>query len=266
MSARVRPPAVAGRFYPSDPAELEALVLRFLAEAGTVPAPPPAALVAPHAGYEYSGPVAASAYALAGAARGRVRRAVLVGPSHHVAFQGMALPECRAFATPLGEHRVDDEGVAELASRPRVRRWAGAHRYEHSLEVQLPFLRVVLGPIPVVPIVTGVVDAEDVADVMELLGSEGTLTVVSSDLSHFLPLPEAREADARTARAVEALRVGDIGPRDACGSTALRGLLTLAARRSLEVRCVDLRTSGDTAGGADRVVGYGAFGAWPAGA
>lgn len=279
MSARpgVRPPAVAGRFYPDDPRELEAMVRAFLAEGGrdagrwpgsrAVPdapaaAAPPLALVAPHAGYVYSGPVAGSAYRLMLPRRSDVRRVVILGPSHFVAFRGLALPESATFSTPLGEHAVDPEGAAALEAHPAVRRWERAHAQEHCLEVHLPFLRVALGAVPVLPVVTGEADPDDIADALARVWDAGTLVVVSSDLSHYLPYGRAREADARTAAAVERLEGGALGPHDACGVVALRGLLEAARRRGLRARCVDLRSSGDTEGSRGRVVGYGAFAFW----
>jgi AmmeMemoRadiSam system protein B len=260
----VRPPAVAGRFYPGDPRELEAVVQGFLEFASPVPDFAPVALVAPHAGYVYSGPVAGSAYALVGGGTTRFRRVLLLGPSHYVAFRGLALPECAAFSTPLGEDAVDASGALELSAHPAVHRWARPHEDEHSLEVQLPFLRVALGAVPVVPVVTGDADPEEVADALELVWTADTLVVVSSDLSHYLPYDEARRVDAATAAAVESLDVDAVTPHRACGAVALRGLMEAARRRGLEARCVDLRSSGDTAhaaaGRRDRVVGYGAFG------
>lgn len=261
---RVRPPAVAGRFYPEDPEELRAAVDRYLADAPPSDGDPPVGVIAPHAGYPYSGPVAGSAYALVAAAEGGFRRVVLVGPSHFVAFRGVALPESDAFATPLGEHPIDGYGMEILASEPLARPWAAPHRDEHSLEVQLPFLTVTLGPLPILPMLTGSASPDEVAGILERVWGPDTLLVVSSDLSHFLPADSARRVDQRTARAIEALDVDEIGPEDACGATALSGLLALARRRSLEVKCVDLRTSGDTqpSAGRRRVVGYGAFGVW----
>jgi MEMO1 family protein len=268
-----RPPAVAGRFYPDDPRELEAVVRGFLAAGargdGSSPDPrsaptPPVALVAPHAGYVYSGPVAGSAYRLVVPRRGDVRRVVLLGPSHFVAFRGLALPESAAFDTPLGEHPVDEEGAAALGADPLVRHWDRAHAQEHSLEVQLPFLHVALGAVPILPLVTGEAEPEEIADALARVWDDTTLVVVSSDLSHFLPYDRAREADRRTATAVERLEGDALGPHDACGVVALRGLLEMARRRGLTARCVDLRNSGDTEGSRGRVVGYGAFAFWNA--
>lgn len=259
----VRPPAEAGRFYPADPRELEAMVRGFLDAAARTERPGAVALVSPHAGYEYSGPVAGSAYALVRAAAETFRRVVIMGPSHHVAFGGMALPECHAFDGPLGMHAVDDGGAAILATHPTVRRWARAHAREHSLEVQIPFVRVALGALPLIPVVTGDVLPEDVADALDLVWGADTLVVVSSDLSHYLSYDDARRTDELTAEAVESLDVGAVNPHRACGSVALRGLLTAARRRGLEARCVDLKSSGDAGAGSRRVVGYGAFGFWP---
>jgi AmmeMemoRadiSam system protein B len=262
----VRPPAVAGRFYPATGEELEATVRGFLEAASPVPGFAPVALVAPHAGYVYSGAIAGSAYVLARGTAAAFRRVVLLGPSHYVSFRGLALPACAAFSTPLGEHAVDVGGVRELSAHPAVRPWARPHEEEHSLEVQIPFVRVVLGALPLVPLVTGDADPEDVADVLELVWTVDTLVVVSSDLSHYLPYDEARSVDAATAAAVESLDVDAVTPHRACGAVALRGLMVAARRRGLEARCVDLRSSGDTAPGRHgprgRVVGYGAFGFW----
>jgi hypothetical protein len=262
----VRPPAVAGLFYPDDPRVLEATVRRLLDAAAPEGPPRPLALVAPHAGYAYSGPVAASAWALAATGGPAVRRVALLGPSHRVSFQGMALPEDDTFATPLGDHAVDPDGVSALLAAPPVRRWARAHRDEHSLEVQLPFVRLALGDLPVLPLVTGDASAEEVADALDRVWTHDTLVVVSSDLSHYLPYDRARAVDTETAAAIEGLAPEGIGPDRACGCVALRGLLVAAKRRGLAARCVDLRSSGDTAGPRNRVVGYGAFGFWAAGA
>jgi hypothetical protein len=262
---------VAGRFYPDEARELEATVRTCLAAGvrgdGSSPDPrgapaPPVALVAPHAGYVYSGPVAGSAYRLVVPRRGAIRRVVILGPSHHVAFRGLALPESAAFDTPLGEHPVDREGAAALEAHPLVRRWELAHAQEHSLEVQLPFLRVALGAVPILPLVTGEAEPGEIADALGLVWDAATLVVVSSDLSHYLPYDRAREADRRTASAVERLDGAALGPHDACGVVALRGLLEAARRLGLTARCVDLRNSGDTEGSRGRVVGYGAFAFW----
>ncbi len=218
-----------------------------------------AGLVAPHAGYVYSGPVAASAYALLASSGTEVRRVVLLGPSHFVAFEGLALPEYDALSTPLGEHPLDDDAMSSLMRSSFVRRWSLPHRDEHSLEVQLPFLHVVLGPVPIVPLVTGIAKATDVADALEAVCTDTTLLVVSSDLSHYLPYDEAQAVDVRTADAIQGLRADELGSARACGVVGLRGLLELAGRRSLRAHCVDLRNSGDTYGPRNRVVGYGAF-------
>jgi MEMO1 family protein len=260
----VRPPAVAGMFYPADPGELEATVRGLLSQAVPASGPLPAALVAPHAGYAYSGPVAGTAWALVSRARGHVRRVVLLGPSHHVAFQGMALPESAAFASPLGVHDVDAEGCAAVDALPWVRRWECPHRGEHSLEVHLPFLSVTLGRPLLLPLLTGAVAPDEVADTLERVWDSRTLVVVSTDLTHYLTYARARALDEDTAAAIEALDVdGVVGDR-ACGACALRGLLTAARRRRMHATTLDLRNSGDTSGSRDRVVGYGAFGFWRA--
>jgi len=259
--AHVRPPAVAGTFYPGDPRELRAMVTRLLGAA--VPAPPgaaPKALIVPHAGYRASGPVAASAYALLAPARRRVRRVVLVGPSHRVAVPGVALSGAARFATPLGEVPVDTEAPASLADLPQVGVMDAVHAREHSLEVQLPFLQVVLEDFTLVPLLVHDAGPQEVGEVLERLwGGAETLVVASSDLSHYHDGATARRLDEATAGAIEALRDGDIGEEDACGAAGVRGLLWAARRRGLRARTVDLRNSGDIVGPRDEVVGYGAF-------
>lgn len=259
--ASVRYPAVAGLFYPAEPERLRAMLgeyLRTAAAAGTGPAPK--ALIAPHAGYVYSGPVAASAYARLRPLRGRIERVALLGPAHRVAFRGLALPEADRFLTPLGEVALDEEATAALADMPAVRVLDAAHAREHSLEVHLPFLQEVLGDFRLVPLAVGEATAEEVGEVIERLW-EGpqTLVVVSSDLSHYHDYDTARRLDAATSRAIEQLRYEDLDYESACGRNPVSGLLYVARRRGLRARTIDLRNSGDTAGPRDRVVGYGAY-------
>jgi hypothetical protein len=257
-----RPAAFAGTFYPGTRAELEAAVRGYLAAAPAAPAdaPAPKALIAPHAGYVYSGPVAASAYARLSPLRGRVERVVLLGPSHRVFLEGLAVPDADAFQTPLGPVPVDRAGLERALELPQVQVLARAHEFEHSLEVQLPFLQLVLGDFALVPLVAGDASAESVAEVLDALwGGDETRVVVSSDLSHYEPYERARRQDARTCAAIEALRPEALGEDDACGRVPIRGLLLAARARGLAVRALDLRSSGDTAGTRERVVGYGAF-------
>lgn len=258
----VRPAAVAGTFYPADPRELELLLDRCFADA-VVPqrgASVPEALVVPHAGLVYSGPVAASAYLRLIDAKERIRRVVLIGPSHRVPVRGIALSGADAFATPLGEVPVDAAGRTLALGSPQVRVDDEAHRWEHCLEVQLPFLQRVLGDFGIVPLVTGACLTEVVADLLGALwGGAETLVVVSTDLSHYHRYEQAVRLDATTAAEVVAGRADAIGDHDACGSHSLRGLLAVSAREGAQIELLDLRNSGDTAGDRDRVVGYGAF-------
>ena len=257
---RSRRPAVAGLFYPAEPGELAAAVRACLRAAAPAAGPPPRALIAPHAGYVYSGEIAGSAYARLAPLRGKVRRVVLIGPSHHVPFRGLAVPSADAFATPLGDVPVDRAAVERLLELPQVEERDDAHAREHSLEVQLPFLQEVLGAFALVPLAAGDASAEEVAEVLELLFDEpGTLVVVSSDLSHYHDYATARRLDAATSRAIEALRPEALDFESACGRVGVNGLLVLARRRGLSARTLDLRSSGDTAGPRDRVVGYGAY-------
>lgn len=259
VMVRTRAPAVAGAFYPSDPGELRTVVETLLGRAVVQEGPAPRALVVPHAGYIYSGPVAASAYAQLLPHRDTCRRVVLLGPAHHVPLHGMALPGVDEFISPLGPVPLDRAAIAAL-DQPGITVDAEAHRLEHSLEVQLPFLQITLGTFELVPLVVGLADSGAVASVIDALWDlPSTLVVVSSDLSHYLGYAEAQARDRGTCRSVEAMDPAGIDPSDACGAGPLKGLLAAAERRGLAVRTLDLRNSGDTAGSRDRVVGYGAW-------
>ena len=254
----VRRPAVAGLFYPGSAGELRSTVESLLREAGPDPGPVPKAVIAPHAGYVYSGPTAAAAFRALAAAEAP-RRIVVLGPAHRVPVRGLALPGADAFATPLGEVPVDTEAAAAVARLPQVSTFPEAHAPEHSLEVELPFLQMLFPEARVLPIVVGDADEEEVAEVLDLLwGGPETAIVISSDLSHYLPYDVARRVDRETADEILALE-GPLHPRQACGAFPINGLLVAARRRGLMPRLLDLRSSGDTAGDRGRVVGYGAF-------
>ncbi len=258
--SKVRQPAVAGRFYPADPDELRDLINALLGQVPAATGPTPKALIAPHAGYIYSGPIAASAYAQFIPARDTIERVVLLGPSHYVVMDGLATASAEAFATPLGVVPVDMEAIRQVRSMPQVRELDEAHAHEHSLEVQLPFLQSVLGGFALVPLTVGEAEPEEIAEVLDALwGGPETRLVISSDLSHYHDLQTAQRLDSATAKAIEALKPAAIGEERACGRIPIRGLLQTARRRGLRARTLDLRTSGDTAGPRDQVVGYGAF-------
>ena len=246
-------------FYPADAAVLQHEVDALLAAAEPV-ATIPKAIVVPHAGYIYSGAVAASAYKAVERAAGEIRRVVLLGPSHRVAISGLALPASDCFTTPLGEIRIDSQAVELLRDLPQVRIFDDAHILEHSLEVQLPFLQRVLEQFTLVPLVVGDASAAEVAEVLERLwnGPE-TLIVISSDLSHYHDYSTAQRLDRATCQAIETLQPEQIGYHDACGRNPLVGLLLTARRHGLKATTLDLRNSGDTAGPRDQVVGYGAW-------
>ncbi|MDH3241247.1 MAG: AmmeMemoRadiSam system protein B [Alphaproteobacteria bacterium] len=257
----IRPEAVAGTFYPGEGESLMQTVRDLIDAAETGAAPQaPKALIVPHAGFVYSGPVAASAYASLAALKGRVRRVVLIGPSHFKAFFGIAAPTVQAFATPAGAVNLDRAAIDALVADGLARPDDAAHREEHALEVQLPFLMAVLGDFALVPLVVGDASSETVAAVLEALwdGPE-TLIVASTDLSHYHASEVAEELDGATARAIEALDGGGLTGNDACGYQAVAGLLLAARRHGLSVTRLDLRNSGDTAGGGGPVVGYGAW-------
>jgi hypothetical protein len=251
-------------FYPADEQELRRQVLAFLGAAKADRAPDrieaPKAIVAPHAGYVYSGPVAGSAYAQIAAHAGEISRVVLFGPSHRTPFAGLAYSAADSFLTPLGAVPVDQAAFESVRDLPQVRCLESPFEGEHCLEVQLPFLQLTLESFRIVPFLVGDAGTEEVAQVMERLwGGDETLIVISSDLSHYLDYDSARAIDAETSRAIEALRPEAIAYNQACGRNPLNGLLREAKRHGLTARTLDLRSSGDTAGPRNQVVGYGAY-------
>jgi AmmeMemoRadiSam system protein B len=255
-----RPPAIAGTFYPADPEELRRAVSIYVGDA-VAAMRTPKALIAPHAGYVYSGAVAGHAYRCLEGMREQLSRVILLGPAHTVYLQGMAVPSVDTFVTPMGEVAIDHEVIETLSDLPQVLSSDEAHQREHSLEVHLPFLQSVLGDFTLVPFVVGETHPDQVAEVLERLwGGDETLIVVSSDLSHFHDYASAQEKDRATSAAIEAFRSGAIGPQQACGCYSLNGLLQLAARREMDITTLALANSGDTVGPRDRVVGYGAYG------
>lgn len=265
MLTPVRTPAVAGSFYPNSRADLGALVDRLLDDAHPQAEPTaPKAIVVPHAGYVYSGPIAASAFKLFEPISHRIRRIVLVGPAHRVYLEGLAAPGTAALATPLGQVPVDNDVLAQV---PEVIDDPRAHAREHSLEVEVPFLQRVAPNAKIVPILVGHASPEAVGRALERLwdGPE-TRIVISSDLSHYLPYDVARHADTRTARRICSGGPQPIGPEEACGAGGINGLLWVARKKHLRGEVVDLRSSGDTAGPRDEVVGYGAFAFYEEGA
>lgn len=257
--SNIRAPAVAGRFYPQGAAALSRSVQYLLENARAVAGMPPKALIAPHAGYIYSGPITASAYASLASVRATIKRVVLLGPSHRVPVRGLALPRASHFMTPLGAVKIDTTARHTLRDLPQVIVSDSAHAQEHSIEVHLPFLQTTLANFELIPLAVGQADAAEVAAVLEALwGGPETLIVVSSDLSHYLDYRRARTVDRATAGAILALRT-DIEPEHACGATPICGLTLTAERKNLQPELLDLRSSGDTAGDPERVVGYGAF-------
>ncbi len=248
MKANIRAPAVAGMFYPVAPAELRRMIEGFMAAAK--PGPHPKAIIAPHAGYIYSGPVAASVYKRINPAG--ISRVVLVGPSHRVPLRGLAASGFSAWRTPLGDVPVEQPQLIPVND--------AAHALEHSLEVQLPFLQTVLGEFTLLPLVAGEASAEEVAEVLgKCWGGAETLIVISSDLSHYENYKTARDMDTATAKAIIALNPRGLDYDNACGFVPIAGLLHVAKQKGMRAELVDLRSSGDTAGPRDSVVGYGAF-------
>ena len=260
-SASIRPAAVAGQFYPADGRHLQLQITEMLSAAAPLDAPmtPPKALIVPHAGYIYSGPVAAAAYAGLTQWRSRYRKVVLLGPAHRVAVLGAALPAALSFQTPLGSVPLDRSDWHRLQAMPGVQVSEAAHAFEHCLEVQLPFLQTVFDRFVILPLLVGRMRTEDLQAIIEALwGGPETLILISSDLSHFHPYEEARLLDRGTCERILGLR-GGIDHEQACGATPVNGLLAVAAAHRLKPHLLDLRNSGDTAGRRDQVVGYASF-------
>jgi AmmeMemoRadiSam system protein B len=256
---KMRPPAVAGLFYPAAAGELRSAVAEMLAGVSPSADPAPKALIAPHAGYVYSGAVAAAAFATLRNARA-IERVVVIGPAHYVPVAGVAVPTADAFATPLGRVAVDGQARAAIADLPFVAPSDAAHAPEHALEVELPFLQAVLGQFTIVPLLVGDAGPRQVAEVLRRLwGGAETAVVVSSDLSHYHDDRTARRLDAATAAAIERGDWAQLGPNDACGFLPIAGLLVEARQRGLQARRLCLRNSGDAAGDRASVVGYGAW-------
>jgi MEMO1 family protein len=257
---KIRPPAVAGLFYAANAHSLQATVAELLAAAPTPAKAAPKALIAPHAGYVYSGGVAAAAFATLRASAHSITRVVLIGPAHYVPVRGIAAPTVDAFETPLGRVPVDRDAIAAIADLPFVVQSDAAHVPEHALEVELPFLQAILGSFAVVPLLVGDAAPQQVGEVLRRLwGGPETLVVISSDLSHYHDYDTARRRDTATAAAIECGDWSRLGPDQACGALAVAGLLVEAGRRGLSAQRLALCNSGDTAGSRDRVVGYGAW-------
>jgi len=257
--SHIQTPNVAGIFYPGEPETLRHDVQNYLAHADVAAGPTPKALIAPHAGYVYSGPVAASAYAQLKTVRAQIKRVVVLAPSHRVGFRGIAVSSAEHFETPLGKIPVDLQAVERAHQLPAVGYLDQAFAGEHALEVQLPFLQMVLDDFQLVPCIVGEAEPEEVAQLLETLwGDEKTLIVISSDLSHYQDYESAMQHDRHTTALIEKLD-DNLAYGDACGRNPIRGLLRAARAHDLKVETLDLRNSGDTAGPPDRVVGYGAY-------
>lgn len=256
----VRPSAVAGAFYPHSRQILERDVNSLLKEVQpSTRLDVPKAMIVPHAGFIYSGPTAAIAYAQLAAARDTITRVVLLGPVHRVPVRGLALPDADVFETPLGNVSLDQQAIDAISAMPQVSISAAAHAQEHSLEVQLPFLQTVLGDFKLVPLAVGNATPNEVAAVLDVLwGGPETLIVISSDLSHFLPYRVAQSVDHQTVQSILDLQ-GPITHDQACGGTPINGLMLSAERHNLYPQLLDMRNSGDTAGDKERVVGYASF-------
>lgn len=258
---KIQHPVVAGTFYPDNPSRLKQM-LKYLLSKTSAHKKQARALIVPHAGYIYSGAIAATAYARLRAEKQNIKKIVLIGPSHHLGFQGVALNTAEQFLTPLGAIAVNGEAIKRIATLPFAHFINQAYSKEHSLEVHLPFLQSVIGTFSLIPVVTGKVSAEQLCELIELFwGDLETIIIISSDLSHFLEYEAAQHQDKKTSAFIEQLQYEKLDRRAACGYIPISGLLALARKKSLQVKTLDLRNSADTAGSAhkNRVVGYGSY-------
>jgi hypothetical protein len=256
----IRHPAVAGTFYPANPQLLQETLDHYLGNSAENQDKVPKAMIVPHAGYIYSGAVAASAYKRLKPSHDKLKRVVLLGPSHRIGFKGIAVSHAEFFQTPLGDIPVDVAAVQSLLAFPFIEYMDEAHCLEHSLEVQLPFLQTVLKEFTLIPLVVGKASAAQIAQVLDVFYAQtGTLIVVSSDLSHYHDYETAQYLDLQTSKKIETLQYQQLGQESACGRIPVSGLLEFAKQKSLTVTNIDLRNSGDTAGDKQKVVGYGAY-------
>ncbi|MDC0196192.1 AmmeMemoRadiSam system protein B [Gammaproteobacteria bacterium] len=262
-STNIRPPALAGTFYPSDPKELSAAVEYFLDKADKIFGSAinvPKAIIVPHAGYIYSGLTAAAAYNRLHLGREVIKRVIILGPCHRVAINGLALPNTETFQTPLGNIHLDKDAMKSITDLEYVKIFNETHAEDHSIEVHLPFLQKILTEFKLLPLIVGDTEPEKVAKVLEILwGGPETLIIISSDLSHYLNYNEAKILDGQTSKAIEQMDLHALRHDQACGRHSIKGLLMLAKSKSLSVTTADTRNSGDTAGSKDRVVGYGSW-------
>lgn len=260
VNSLTRPAAVAGMFYAADSDQLSADVKHYLSQAQNHSNISPKAIIAPHAGHMYSASVAASAYKLLESETDKIKQVILLGPSHRVAFKGIATPDADFFETPLGKIKINTQNCEKAETLDFVQPSQLAHAEEHSLEVHLPFLQVLLDDFELTPFVVGDCESDDVAKLLELFWDDDeTLFIISTDLSHFHNYATATHQDRLTSNAIESIQPEQISYEDACGRAPLNGLLTLARHRRLNIKLLDLRNSGDTAGDKTRVVGYGAY-------
>ncbi len=250
-----RSAAVSGLFYPSDPGQLARDVRCYLDQARPHKLVPKA-IVVPHAGYIYSGAIAAEAYATLHAAATMVHRVILLGPTHRVPVRGLVLPGVDSFETPFGTIPIDPVSIDAIGDLGQVTVNAYAHAQEHSLEVQLPFLQTVLKDFTLLPLAVGMASAAEVSEVLEAVwGGNETLIVISSDLSHYQPYSMAKRIDYQTVQSILGLQL-PISHESACGATPINGLITAARNHQLTPKLLDMCNSGDTAGDRDQVVGY----------
>jgi len=256
-----REAAVSGQFYPASANELVSTINHYLADAREYKLTKrPRAIIVPHAGYIYSGPVAATAFKQIAPYASQIKRVLLLGPTHHVSFDGIATTSADSYHTPLGDISLDQKAIHQLEKLPQVKTLDQAHQWEHSLEVQLPFLQQVLGNFTLIPLVVGPISSDKMAAVINpFMEDDNTIIVVSSDLSHYYDYASAQKLDQTTALAIEQLDDRAISDERACGRYPLKGLLLAARKHHLHSKTLDLKNSGDTAGSRNQVVGYGAW-------
>jgi len=258
-----RQASVAGSFYPKNPAQLKKTLTNLFnanEDLNIDFQTPVKAIIAPHAGYIYSGPIAAKAYSLVSTCIKGKNKITIIGPSHFVPFNGIALSTAEFFETPLGKIKVDHHAYELINRIPEVIYLDEAHAREHSIEVHLPFIQYLKKDVRIIPLAVGQTSYQKVAKVLEKFCEEkDNLIIISSDLSHYHAYGYAQKYDLQTALKIENYKCSQLGPNEACGYLAIAGLLKMAKDRKYKIKRIDLCNSGDTSGSKDTVVGYGSW-------
>jgi len=255
---KIRRAAVSGRFYPSDKLELSKIISSFMRKAVITNREIPKAIISPHAGYIYSGQIAAAGYKVLERPN-NIKKIILFAPSHFANFDGIVASNVDFFETPFGKIKVNNNSIERLEKKSLINVDNFAHEQEHSIEVQLPFLQYILNEFQIVPLLVSSNGFKNIPAIINELMDKETLIVVSSDLSHYLPYEKAVITDKKTADHILNLEYDELSIDSACGIGAIKGLLLYTKIKHGKIDLIELKNSGDTSGDKSSVVGYGAF-------